>query len=343
VSGTKIADWKPLKEIFMLYRGEDGKIYTSESDAIKWGSDTPKSSSGPSDAEARANDAQNRRDAEYAALQAKRDAEWTVTLRQISAEQDRFTKQIESLNDEGKVLYDNNEYDRAIAVLDNAINIARKERLARLSADSFALRARCYIEKGNFDKALEDINIALYSISPKQDERWRYLASTPGSWGAEGEDEWHKFIEPFNPDFVTGLYIFRGLIYEKKGDRNNAIADLKKAADWDWCQNAYRMENGYKESVIDLTGALRMLKERGVEYTPQMPYFVLQWEKWKPKESSLSKVSTADVTATVRSSPAPSSSNAPSSSTSGRFCGQCGNKLNENTKFCGACGTKVGG
>jgi FOG: TPR repeat len=90
-----------------------------------------------------------------------------------------------------------------------------------------------------------------------------------------------NFSEVIKIGYQTGLaYHFRGVCYEEKGNREQAIADYKKAADWgsiygtDWGRNWY--------GNLDENIGKNNLERMGIEYTPETPPEVLKtWEEIK--------------------------------------------------------------
>ena len=197
-----------------------------------------------------------------------------ITDAEVKAERlqwEKYFEQIENATDEGVNLCRQKNYDGAINVFNKIFTLATITKHGNV----YAWRGLCYLRKQEFNKALEDLNTAIYSLSPEAFEE--------------------RLLAP-NVNDVPYVFTWRGLVHEQKGDRNKAVADYKLAADWDWYVQAGAKENSY-ERKDDETEALKTLKGLGVEYTPQIPQILPEtWKKRKPKDPSFSKISTADVT-----------------------------------------------
>jgi hypothetical protein len=297
----------------MAIQGNDGYWYNSQVDADagnpsgRVGYDSGYSSSkssGPSDGEQRYQE-----NLKWRAEQEAKSKAFLAELAKEQKEMDRIDAEVQSLNVQGFELICQQKYDNAISVLDKAISLSA---YFLHYGDSYAFRGRCYLSKGNFDEALKNLNMAVYSLSPDASEK--------------------KEVVPVKLNNIPSVFALRGLIFEKKGDINKAIACFKIAADWDYYVCASAKEGGYQVDV-DSSDALKKLKMLGVEYTAQVPLLPTGWEKRRPKDSSFTPISTADVKV---------SSNSASQTSSGVTCKQCGKALKAGAKFCGGCGTKVG-
>ena len=202
-------------------------------------------------------------------------ARLSATLTQLSAQDIAETnaayEQMHSLNVKAEELINNKDYDGAIAALNRAISISSRA-IGRLGTSHFLL-GRAYYAKENYDKALENLNIADFSLMP------------------EALDQ---SLISVNRYYAPAVYYVRGGVYFQMKDNNKAITDFKKAADWDWYDQAVQKEAGLQKEN-DRTKALKALKRLGVEYTPQMPQIPKDWESFRPKASSFAQISTADV------------------------------------------------
>jgi hypothetical protein len=79
-------------------------------------------------------------------------------------------------------------------------------------------------------------------------------------------------------DFLPGLLYLRGCCYQNKGDREQAIADYKRSADW---ETEYSMSSGEKGL------ALKNLASLGIQYTPNdLPVLEDKIQYWV-REASL--------------------------------------------------------
>jgi tetratricopeptide (TPR) repeat protein len=296
----------------MAIQGNDGFWYNSQVDADAGNpsgrvSDDRSSSksSGPSDGEQRSQ--------EYRAWSEEFGAKTKAFYDKLSHEENERKKredaEIESLTKQGYELILQQKYDSAIAILNKANSISG---YGFYLGNTFAFLGKCYLEKGNLDDALKNLNIAAYSLSTDSEEK--------------------KDVTSVKINQVPSVFALRGIIFEKKGNMNQAIADFKMAANWDYFERAIAKEQGHQIGA-DGTGALKRLKMLGVEYTAQVPPLSKNWERDRPKDSSFTPISTADVKVSSSSS---------SQASSGVTCKQCGKALKEGAKFCGGCGTKVG-
>jgi len=203
---------------------------------------------------------------------AKMAAQSAQFAREADAERKGLYNQINKLNDEGAGLSLKNEFDRAISILTQAISLGNSA--VAQSGSSYVWRGRCYYAKKDYNKALDDFNTAAFSLT---------------------QEAFDKMLNPPDIYIVSAIFLFRAFIFEEKGDKNKAIADLKTAADWDWYAQAVAKEFPKKQIEDDHIKALQSLKNRGVEYTPQIPQVPFYWSDTKPKDTSFSKISTASI------------------------------------------------
>jgi len=104
------------------------------------------------------------------------------------------------------------------------------------------------------------------------------------------------FSETIKMGYHTGLaHHFRGICYEEKGDKEQAIADYKKAADWgsiygtDWGRNWY--------GNLDENIGKNNLERMGIEYTPETPPEVIK--TWEENARASASRSDDDTTSSV--------------------------------------------
>jgi tetratricopeptide (TPR) repeat protein len=115
-------------------------------------------------------------------------------------------------------------------------------------------------------------------------------------------------LSEFDDEFAV-LYGMRSNVYAQMDKTEQAIEDLKKAADY-----------GNEE-------ALKVLKTVGINYTPKTPTAM-------PQQTANSGGFAPSATPTPTAKPAAQ----PAVSNTNIFCSNCGNKLNGNN-FCPQCGT----
>ena len=255
------------------WQGLDGKIYSSEGEANTQMGNVVLDNTGSSSfsSYSKAPDIVDKYRAEKAAEdKAKLAAESAALGAAASLEIKQRFAEAEKIVEQGRELCLKGAFDEAIATLNRTIN----GKNIAVESSAFAWRGRCYFEKGDYAKAFDDINTVIFALSPN------------------ALKEHHLFAPERN--LIPSIFVMRAFLYEKKGDNNKAIADFKTAANWDWYNQATSREHGY-EYADDNIQALKALKNRGVEYTPQLPQIPKEWEQYRPKASSFSKYSTADI------------------------------------------------
>ena len=255
------------------WQGLDGKIYSSEGEANTQMGNVVLDNTGSSSfsSYSKAPDIVDKYRAEKAAEdKAKLAAESAALGAAASLEIKQRFAEAEKIVEQGRELCLKGAFDEAIATLNRTIN----GKNIAVESSAFAWRGRCYFEKGDYAKAFDDINTVIFALSPN------------------ALKEHHLFAPERN--LIPSIFVMRAFLYEKKGDNNKAIADFKTAANWDWYNQATSREHGY-EYADDNIQALKALKNRGVEYTPQLPQIPKEWEQYRPKASSFSKYSTANI------------------------------------------------
>jgi len=367
--------------------------------------------------------------------QAKREAESAQLRREAEIELDGYRTEIKSRTERGEELCRLNKYDDAIFELDKAISLSNRYKGLTPLGTSYAWRGMSYYGKGNIEQAFSDLNMAIYSISPGNLNK--YDSTSPKITGHVDVNDVLSFspetLKSFNEspnrmitirrNCISLTYSCLGLVLEKKGIRNKAIICLKIAADWDSYNYALLIAEGLQQE-FDMSYALRGLKNLGIEYTTKIPQLD-PWEKQTLIKFTFVPASTADITLPINSneyiniamksirddpdktisysnkvielkdhniaeayytramaymtkkqwdnaiadfkvsadygyensigmlkkmeidykpqSPSSSAAGASTPPAAKKFCGKCGNKLNESAKFCGGCGGKVGG
>ncbi|MBN2223317.1 MAG: tetratricopeptide repeat protein [Deltaproteobacteria bacterium] len=120
-----------------------------------------------------------------------------------------------------------NEYDKALINYTNAIESGQKDYSGFYA---FYLRSRAYYEKGEYDKALDDIN---YSLKLKPDQIYILWVRSDiyremGRY-KEAMADIEKSIS-IAPDFYR-FYFTRGKINESLGENEKALEDYRRGCD----------------------------------------------------------------------------------------------------------------
>jgi tetratricopeptide (TPR) repeat protein len=123
---------------------------------------------------------------------------------------------------QGNTNINNRDYDRAIAVLSEAIRLDSKNALA------FTTRGVAYARKGDMDRAIADYNEAI-----RLDPNYALASANRGiAYASKGDN--NRAIADYNeairldPKSVLAFFN-RALTYSKKGDNDRAIADYTEA------------------------------------------------------------------------------------------------------------------
>jgi tetratricopeptide (TPR) repeat protein len=190
-----------------------------------------------------------------------------------------------SLRDRGKNLTSNGNYDQAIAVLNEAIQIDKE--YPALYSD----RGQAYLKKGDYKQAIADFKTALNGMPGNDFYRQQYndaltaqgsaSSSSPAStdpdvYKSRGEeymnnykyelakDEFSKALE-LKPDDAD-LYILRGKAYQSLFNLNNAIADFTEAIKLNpdnasACETrgkSYMLKRDYTLAIADFSRAIEL-------------------------------------------------------------------------------------
>ena len=135
----------------------------------------------------------------------------------------------DELLNQGVVLLEEGQYDRAIAYFNKAIEINPKY------ADAYNNRGNAYAKKGQYDKAIADYNKAI-EINP------RFAAAYNNRGNAYmGNGQYDKAISDYNKAIEINprdafAYDNRGFVYMVKlGNKNKACSDWKRACELGDC------------------------------------------------------------------------------------------------------------
>ena len=125
-------------------------------------------------------------------------------------------------NNRGDAYIWKGNYDRAIADLNEAIRLNPK------SSSAYNSRAVGYKAKGDYDRAVADLNEVI-RLKPKTAD---YFFNRGVVYGAKGDNDraiadYNETIR-LNPKFAMAFYN-RGLVKQKKGDAAGGGADIAKA------------------------------------------------------------------------------------------------------------------
>ena len=199
--------------------------------------------------------------------------------------------------DSGKKFYDQDEYDKAITELNEAIKLDPNHRNAgKFLAFSYYARGMLYYQNNEFSRAVQDFTKALEYDKDDID----FLKARGMSYMNLGE--WGKLIDDFScviahDDKDAQVYCIRGSAYGKTEQWENAYADYDKATHLEekkslaWSGRgfvSFRMNN-FNEAKIALTRAIFLGSDNIQDY-----YFLgdacRRTQQWKDAHRYLKKV-----------------------------------------------------
>jgi ferredoxin len=335
----------------MPYYGEDGKIYSSEQDAQKWGSSSPSSSSGGS--EWKPTDLNAGITAADRAFDDQRDREWA------EREAERRVKPVLELFDKHKSaykFYGENKHKEAANDFAIVVNTLRDsgfqkyindlirecdldpEKINRLNEELpklCVLAGACYgscvttdmLVQGNFEEAIKYSHTALtyYSYSGIQKYVNMGISSLPNFYKEHAD------------------------VCKKNGKTDEAN---------DYYQRAVNIANAEQLAKFGENGIILNVTSATLNNDAEARYkaknYALAEYLWKKAANEFGDSSAKQKIAkmqkemeTEAQAPQRQTSSAPSQApqqraSSPKFCKQCGKALREGAKFCGGCGAKLG-
>ncbi len=145
----------------------------------------------------------------------------------------------EKLLNQGIALLEGGQYDRAIAIFDEALEINPRY------AEAYNFRGVAYDEKGQYDQAISDYTKVI-ELNPRLDKAYmnRGVAYDNKGQYDKAISDYTKAIE-INPSNDIA-YSNRGLLYGKKGQYDQAISDYTKVIEL----NPRSAETYYPRGVI---------------------------------------------------------------------------------------------